>query len=133
MIEKQYEYYRKETSTLIFYSLGIVVAFAITFTLNHADGKHILKADWMSRQRDVEIAAFYVFIFIIAWLFYFVALSKMHNEMKIIRKHLLSVGKITIQESALLERSKKRELRIGVFLFACCLLLGVFIDTGPTS
>jgi hypothetical protein len=43
MIEKQYEYYRKETSTLIFYALGIVVAFAITFTLNHADKKYISK------------------------------------------------------------------------------------------
>ena len=115
MIEKQYEYYRKETSTLIFYSLGIVVAFAITFSLNHADGKHILKADWMSRQRDVGIAAFYVFIFIIAWIFYFVALSEMDNEMRIIRKHLLSVGKINDSRKRLLERSKSGNCVLGSF------------------
>lgn len=133
MLEQQYDYYRKEISTLIFYALGIVVAFAVTFTLNHADGKHILTTDWMTRPHDRWLAAFYVFIFICAWIFYFISLITLDREMTIIRGHLLSIGAITNEERYLLERSKKWKLRIGVFLLACFLLWGVFLDTGPAQ
>jgi hypothetical protein len=43
-LEQQYDYYRSTNNKIIFYALGIVVAFAITLVVQHADGKHILEA-----------------------------------------------------------------------------------------
>jgi hypothetical protein len=75
----------------------------------------------------------YALVFIISWIVYFIALRKMDAEMKILREYFAKTDKLTTEESALLERNTKWELRLGVFLLACCLLLVVFIDTKPKA
>ena len=132
MLEQQYDYYRQTNNSIILYSLGIVVAFAITLSAQHADGKFILNNGWQNNQRDVLLVLLYISIFIVSWAFYFIALRKMDDEMRIIREHCLQTGTLKAQDVELLERSKKWELRVGVFLLACFVLAAVLIDTKPS-
>jgi Ca2+/H+ antiporter len=133
MLEQQYDYYRNTSNKIIFYALGIVVAFAITLVVQHADGKYILEESWFNSSNGPTKVIGYALVFIISWIVYFIALRKMDAEMKILREYFAKTDKLTTEESALLERNTKWELRLGVFLLACCLLLVVFIDTKPKA
>jgi hypothetical protein len=64
MLEQQYDYYRNTSNKIIFYALGIVVAFAITLVIQHTDGKYILEGDWYKRSGGLTKVTIYVLVFI---------------------------------------------------------------------
>jgi hypothetical protein len=133
MLEQQYDYYRSTNNKIIFYALGIVVAFAITLVVQHADGKHVLEDDWYKRCDNIAKVIMYVSVFAFFWIVYFLAVRKMDCEMRLIREYLIQTTKLAAEEAALLERNTMWKLRIVVFVLGCCLVLAVFIDTKPRA
>ena len=131
MLEQQCDYYRSTNNKIIFYALGIVVAFAIILVVQHADGKHILEAEWSDRSGGKAKVMMYFAVFTIFWIVYFFALRKMDSEMRVIREYFVQTTKLTTQEAALLERNTMWKLRMLVFSLGCCLVAAVFIDTKP--